>query len=125
MIPFTQAECKEFYSPMIQAWQHPLPEWVLFADLVAEDSDLRNVPILSAQNGGMEFVHAASFRRRGYIVNATRLAVEPPSRPCHSANSNASLICSSGYLCDITFATGILSCTRTKNCKAASMIQGS
>ena len=27
-----------------------------------------------------------------YIVNATRFAVVPPSRPCHSAKSNASLI---------------------------------
>ena len=31
-----------------------------------------------------------------YIVNATRFAVDPPSMPCHSANSNASLICSRG-----------------------------
>ena len=59
-----------------------------------------------------------------YIVSATRLAGVPPSRPCHSANSNASLICSSGNLCDTTLATGIRSCTRTRNCNAASMIQG-
>ena len=84
-------------------------------------------PAALHQLSGTQSDHVRRSRHEpeGYIVSATRFAGEPPSRPCHSANSNASLICSNGYLCDTTLRmSGYLSCAFTRNCNAASTIQG-